>query len=63
MSLKAQNERKLICYKGIRKRNRLPAPKKQTQNKPNFKPDDGFSAYYTRDWLWAQVLGVLILNH
>ncbi len=24
-------------------------PKKQTQNKPNFKPDDGFSAHYTRD--------------
>ncbi len=28
---------------------RLRAPGKQTQNKANFKRDDGFSAYYTRD--------------
>ena len=24
-------------------------PKKTNPNKPNFKPDDGFSAYYARD--------------
>ncbi len=34
----AQNERKLIYYRGLREQNRLPPPKKQTQFKPNSNP-------------------------
>ncbi len=34
----------------IMKMNHLQAPKKQSQNKPNFKPGDGFSVYYARNY-------------
>jgi len=48
---KAQNERKLICYRGLQKKRRFRSPKKQTQFKPNLLDAQmSLNFYSTKDY-------------